>query len=308
MARPLEVAPPIVTPESATLLDYVQWVDTTNPHWRLGVMYPVVCGGASTTYDICVQTLSPAASGDNPIKSQQAERTWRAATAFTVYTEIDCSPVGWWNDAESNIREALRRSEAHVVEEAFWTGTVHGDVNIALPHLAANTEMFLGEDQPVGMVTLQTAASVPVTGTVDVVEGLGILERELSDCYSAQGIIYAPLLAFEQLVNQLLVFQRNGLWYTAKGNKVIPGGGFTGSAPDGSAAPTGTTWMYATGALMGYRSAPQQVADRTASFDREVNTLELIIERTYLLGWDCCHIGVRVSTGGAVTGTANSAT
>jgi hypothetical protein len=308
MARPLEVAPPIVTPESFTLLDYVQWVDTTDPHWRLGIMYPVVCGGASTTYDICIQTLSPSASGSNPTKSAQATRDWRGATPFTVYTEIDCSPVGWWDAAEANVREALRRSEAHVVEEAFWTGTVHGDANIALPHLAADTAIFLGESQPTNMVTLQTAASVPVTGTVDVVEGLGILERELSDCYSAQGLIYVTLDVFEELVNELLVFQRNGLWYTAKGNKVVPGGGFTGTSPAGAAAPTGTAWMYATGALMGYRSAPKQVADRTSSLDRSDNTLALIIERTYLLGWDCCHIGVRVSTGGAVTGTANSAT
>jgi len=306
MVRPLEVAPPLVTPESYTLLDYVQWVDSTDPHWRMGVMYPVVCGDASTTYDICIVDEND--DTPNPTKTETAARLWRAATAFTVYTRIDCSPVGWWDDAEANIREAIRRYEPKTVEATFWTGIVAGDADIAFPHLAADSEVFVEDDQPAGMVMLQPAASVPVTGTVDVVEGLGVLEQQLADCYGAQGLIYVTLPVFEELLNELLVFQRNNRWFTGKGNMVVPGSGFPGTAPNGSAAPTGTSWMYATGALMGYRGTPKQVASRTDSLDRSVNTLELIMERTYLLGWDCCLIGVRVSTGGAVTGTANSAT
>jgi hypothetical protein len=297
------VAAPLVTPESFTLLDYVQWVDDIDPHWQNGITYPAVCGGASTTYDICVD--SPVVTGSNPTKADTADRIWRGATPFTVYTEIDCSPVGWWDDAENNINEALRRYEHLEVERTFWTGTVHGDANIAMPHLAANTVTLDSSDS---LITLQTAATVAVTGTFDVVEGLGILEQQLASCYGAQGLIYVTLPVFDELVNELLVFQRNGLWYTAKGNKVVPGSGFTGTAPDGTAAPTGTSWMYATGALMGYRTPPKQVATRKDSFNRAINTLKLIVERVYVLGWDCCHAAVRVSTGGTVTGTANSAT
>lgn len=304
MPRPLAVAPPLVTPESATLLDYVQWVDGGDAHWQLGIMYPVVCGGASTTYDLCITLETDA---ENPTKSEQAERTWRAAYPFTVYTEIDCSPVGWWDDAENNIREALRRYEHLAVEETFWTGTVAGDPNIAFPHLAASGTMDL-PSQPDGLVTVQTAATIAITGTVDVVEGLGALEQEIGTCYGARGTIYVTLPVFDELVNELLVFQRNGLWFTAKGNMVVPGSGFPGTSPSGLVPAAGTSWMYATGALMGYRSAPRQVATRKDSFDRSVNTLSLIIERTYILGWDCCHAAVLVSTGGAIAGTANSAT
>lgn len=297
------VAAPLVTPESFTLLDYVQWVDDTDPHWQNGITYPAVCGGASTTYDICVD--SPVVTGSNPTKADTADRIWRGATPFAIYTEIDCSPVGWWDDAENNVNEALRRYEHLEVERTFWTGTVHGDANIAMPHLAANSVTLDSSDS---LITLQTAATVAVTGTFDVVEGLGILEQQLASCYGAQGLIYVTIPVFDELVNELLVFQRNGLWYTAKGNKVVPGSGFTGTAPDGTAAPTGTSWMYATGALMGYRTPPKRVAMRQDSFDRAINTLKLIVERVYVLGWDCCHTAVRVSSGGTVTGTANSAT
>lgn len=301
--RRKEVAPPLVTPESFTLLDYVQWVDDADPHWRNGITYPAICGDAATTYDICVE--APIVTGANPTKTDNAGRDWRGAQPFTVYTEIDCSPVGWWDDSEGNTREAFRRYEHLEVERVFWTGVVAGVANVALPHLAANAVIL---DPTDSIITLQTAATVPVTGTFDVVEGLGLLEQELTDCYGARGLIYVTLPVFEELLNELLVFQRNGLWYTGKGNMVVPGTRFPGTAPDGSAAPAGTSWMYATGALMGYRSEPKQVATRTDSFNRSVNTLKLIIERTYVLGWDCCHAAVRVSTGGAVTGTANSAT
>lgn len=300
--RRKHVPGPLVTPESSTLLDYVQWVDDSDPHWRNGITYDEICGGASTTYDICVS--SPVVTGANPTKADNGGRFWRGATPFTVYTEIDCSPVGWWNDAEAGIAEALRRYEHLEVERVFTTGVVAGVSGVMYPHLAANAVVLDPSDS---MITLQPATTA-FTGTFDVVEGLGTIEQQLATCYGAQGLIYVSLLVFNELVNQLVVFQRNGLWYTAKGNKVVPMSGMANIAPDGTTPAAGTSWMYATGALMGYRSAPKQVASRPESFTRSTNLLALIIERTYVLAFSCCLIGVRVSTGGAITGTANSAT
>ena len=293
---------PTVTPESATLLDYIQWVDDPDPHWRNGITYEEICAGASSTFDLCVS--SPIVTGANPTKSDNGGRGWRGATPFTVYTEVDCSPVGFWDDSERILAEALRRYEHLQVEEVFSTGVVAGVANIMMPHLSANAVILDPSDS---LITLQTAASVPVTGSVDVVEGLGIIEQSIADCLGGQGTIHVTLAVFEDLVNALLIFQRNGLWYTAKGNFVVPGSGYTGNSPAGAAPAAGTSWMYATGPVFGYRGAPKQVGTRTDSLNRSVNTLLLIIERTYVLGTVCCHTGVLVSTGGAVTGTANSA-
>lgn len=294
---------PVVTPESFTLLDYVQWVDDSDPHWRNGITYPEICGGASSTFDLCVS--SPVVTGSNPTKSDTGGRNFRGATPFTVFTEVDCSPVGFWDDSEAIIAEALRRYEHLQVEEVFSSGVVKGVSNVMMPHLSANSVILDPSDS---LITLQTAASVPVTGTVDVVEGLGILEQSIADCLAGQGTIHVTIPVFDQMVNELLVFQRNSLWYTAKGNFVVPGSGYTGNSPAGAAPAAGTSWMYATGPVFGYRGAPTQVGTRKDSFNRSVDTLLLIIERTYVLGTVCCHVGVLVSTGGAVTGTANSAT
>ena len=298
---------PLVTPEQFTLLDYVQWIADDDPHWRAGITWPSVCAGASTTYDICVS--SPVVTGQaNPTKSDNGGRDWRGATPFTVFTEIDCSPVGWAQDAEGVVAEALRRFEHLQVEEVLSTGTVAGVANIMFPHLSANALITDPNDTADLLITLQPAAQVAVTGTVDVVEGLGIIEQQLADCYGGRGTIHVTLATFNQMVSQLIVFQRNNLWFTAKGNYVVPGSGYTGNAPDGSAAPAGTAWMYGTGPVFGYRTAPKQVGNITESFNRGVNTLKIIIERTYVIGWDCCLAAVRVSTGGTVTGTASSAT
>lgn len=303
MLRRKFVPGPLVTPETATLLDYVQWVDDPDPHWRAGITYPEVCGNASSTYDLCV-TSAPPVTGANPTKLDSASRNWRGATPFTIYTEIDCNPVGWVNNAEAIVAEALRRYEHLQVEEVFSTGTVASVANVMYPHLNANAVVVDSTDS---LITLQTAAAV-VTGTFDVVEGLGILENALADCYGARGLIYVTLPVFEEMLEAHLLTQRNGLWYTGKGNFVVPGSGLTGNSPAGTAPAAGTSWMYATGALMGYRSAPKQVGNIVESFDRGVNTLKIIIERTYVLGWECCHAAVLVSTGGVITGTANSAT
>jgi hypothetical protein len=301
MLRRKFVPGPVVTPEQATLLDYIQWVDDSDPHWKNGITYPEICGGASSTYDLCVS--APIVTGSNPTKSDNSGRNWRGALPFSVYTEIDCSPVGWWDESEPTVQEALRRSEHTVVEAVIATGNAAGQP-VVFPHFSANTQVLDPSDS---LIVLQPAA-VSITGTYDVVEALGLLEQSIANCLGAQGMIHVTLPVFDALVNQLVVFQKNGLWYTAKGNMVVPGSGYTGNSPAGAAPAAGTSWMYATGPMIGYRGRPQQVGTRTESLDRSVNTLKVIVERTYVIGWVCCLTAILVSTGGVVTGTATSAT
>jgi hypothetical protein len=301
--RRWNVAPPLRTPPSSTLVDYVQWVDDPDPHWQAGITYPVLCGGASTTTDWCV--ISGVAGVPNPTKSATSDRDHRGARPFTIYAEMDCSPVGFWDDAENNVRQQFNISESWALERVFWTGDAAGVDELVLPHLAENTQVLDPLDP---MIVLQTAASIPVTGTLDIVEGLTALEQYIGDCYTSVALIHAPIAAFEAMVANYLVRQVNGRWQTYKGNWVVPGYGYPGISPAGAAPAAGTTWLYATGALMGYRSGIRQVGSQTDSFVRSVNTLKMIVERTYVLGWDCCHGAVLVSTGGVITGTANAAT
>lgn len=229
--------------------------------------------------------------------------TW-GASAFTVVGEIDCSPPGFWDDADNILATAFTESEQFEVERIFWTGQVAETNNLAFPHLAATAEVTDGQ-----LITLQLASAPLVTGAavLDVVEAFGKMEAALSECLHGTGIIHVPVELASHLVANHLLTVRAGVYYSPAGHKVAIGSGYTGSSPEGIEIPN-TMWMYGTGPIFMYRSAGRFIGDLDEALDREINTLKRIFERTYLLGFDCCLFGVAVSTGGVITGTPLSAT
>lgn len=308
MAMPRKnVAPPLFTPATNTLLDYVQWVDDADPHWQMGITWSDICGDAGIVQDVCVVATGSPVTG-SVAKVETAEMVHRGAEPFTVYTEIDCSPVGFWTNARANVNAALTRSESFAVEKAFIDGVIPGQAGLVRPHVAEDTAEFLDSINP-DQILIQPAMSVPVTGTLDVTEALGVLEDALGACYHGQGYVLVDLPVFNNMVANYLVFKVNGRWQTAKGNWVVPMYGHPGTAPDGSVPTYGTSWMYILGAIFGYRSGIKlNGVPEEEFFDRSVNTLKILAERTYVLGWSCCQAGVAVSYGGTITGSPNSAT
>lgn len=290
MTRRLIVPGPVVTPVTPTLMDAVQWVDSTDAHWKNGITYRAVCGNVDSTYDNCVVTGSGLA---NPTKEATTEVSWRGATPFTIFGEIDCSPVGFWDDAEALTATQFGQVEFRELERIFWSGIVQGQPNIAMPHLAADAVVLDSVDP---MIVLQTAAEAATGGPFTPAVGLSALEQYLGECYIGVGNIFVGVTTFNALVEDLLIFRvQGGRFQTALGNWVIPMRGSPNTQPSGAAATAGTEWMYATGTVFGYRGRIQQVGSRTQSFDRGVNTEKMIVERTYVLGWDCCHAAAEVS-------------
>jgi hypothetical protein len=55
--------------------------------------------------------------------------------------------------------------------------------------------------------------------------------------------------------------------------------------------------MYATGEVFYVREPTPHSFRPVESFDRNVNTLGMIAERTYAFGWDCCLFAVLVLNG-----------
>jgi len=283
---------PIVDPPSFTSLPYGLWESiqhpTSVPHWQQGVTWIERCPTGSSTYDECISPTVTGAPPEPPTKTDNVEQTFRGATPFTIHTRFDCSPVGIGvaNDAA---REALARVESTRVEEAFWTG-VSGGQAVVFPHLAADTEFA-----DIDGIILQTAATVSIEA-VDVVEGLGVLEGDLSECYGGRGYIHIPHDLFPTFIAWNLAIERDdGLW-TPSGNRIIVGSGYQLTGPDGSTAAAGSAWMYATGAVFGYRGDVFFTRDRE-SFDRAENSMQMIAERTYVIGFECCHLAARVNLG-----------
>jgi hypothetical protein len=320
MVAPLnQVESPVFTPLSYGLWSVVQDRSATDDRWRSGVTWQPICGTATTTYDECV-TVTGVGGPPPPPAPKAATHTIaaRGAQPFTVVAEVDCSPVGFVNDpfertnAQNAARVALAQTEMIQVERAFWTGLAGGQA-VVFPHLAEDTA-FTNSDN----IIMQTAVTTVTGSTVlDVVEGLGYLESRLDACYGGQGVIHVPDIVFNALVAQHLIVQVGGpngpRLQTTRGNLVAVGAGYPGTAPDGT-APVNAVWMYATGAVFGYRGIePDPEGNMRAAynvrdwFDRAENTVKVQAERTYLLGWDCCHLGVLVSLGGIVTGQPLSA-
>lgn len=271
-----------------------------NPHWQSGVTYEVLCGGGDSTYAQCL--VATGLSGDSSVTSASPpEKTptstidVRGALPFTVYTNVDCSAVGFWDRAEEMVGTELTYTEQWQVERAFWTGQAGGQPTV-YPHLAADTELIDSNGY-----LLQSAATITGTGeTLDVAEAVGTLEAYMANCYDGVPVIHAPRALNATFARFGLLVRDGPRYRTPSGSIVVFGGGYLGTSPSGAVTPN-ALWIYATGSMFIYRSKPTVFRVRD-SFDRSNNTVRAIAERTYVIGWDCCHFGVPITTGGVVAG------
>lgn len=283
------IDPPAFTPLPYGLWDAAQKPAPAGPHWQQGITWIERCPTGGSTYDECLAvTGTGGPPPEPPAKTDNVDQAFRGATPFTVIAEFDCSPVGL-RDAETVASDALARVEQQQVEAAFWTG-VAGGQEVVFPHLAADAEVVDGQD-----IVLQPVASAAVTGA-DAAQALGELEAELADCYAGQGVIHVPRVVLPTLAAWNLITERDGRLYTTAGNLVVVGGGYTNSGPDGSAPADDTAWIYATGAVFGYRG-DVQVSSPRDSIDRSANTMRMIAERTYVIAFECCLLAAHLTLG-----------
>lgn len=301
------IGPPPFSPLSFGLLSAA--IDRTADapdHWQMGVTWQSHCPDADGTYDPCLtetrslespEETAPVAT-EPPTKEPTTEFFLRGATPFTVYTRFDCNPIGFWEQAQELAAQALTRVESHQVERIFDTGVAPrstGAVETAYPHLRADTGLVDSTG-----ATLQSAA-VEVTGSpLDIVEAIGRLEDALASCYHGRGVIHVPAVLAAEMANKSLMTRRGEIFISPMGHRIALGTGYSGCAPDGVCADD-VSWIYATGAVFYYRSEVR-VGQVVESFDRSQNTLQMIAERTYVVGWDCCHLAIPVHVGGIVAG------
>lgn len=298
MAAPRQVVDgPEFSPLPYSLWDAAQHPAWDGPHWQNGVTWQDRCpvtGG--TVYDECIAvTGTGGAPAPQIAMSSNTVQTNRGATAFTVYAEFDCSPIG--QDTTDKAQSALARVESTLVEAAFWTGTAGAAAGptpqtTAWPHLAANAVLMDPQN-----ITLQFAASPVVTGGADVATALGTLEGALASCYGGKGVIHVPRSALATLAAaKQLDDSTAGELYTRAGNRLVVGGGYPGTSPSGSAPAAGTAWIYATGAVFAQRgdviSFPMP-----GRLDRAKNTERWTAQRTYLVGFECCLFAALVKLG-----------
>ena len=209
-----------------------------------------------------------------------------------MYSRTDCAPVGEWDDLSERNRQALLRSEERELERIFWTGEVEegsGDVT-AFPHLAATAGVLDGDD----LLQPQLTVVTEIPQTIEV--GVGMLEDAMRDCYPGVATLHVPIRIGSLMAEGHLLRQNAGtLFTTSVGSKVILGN-YPGTSPLGVETP-GVTWIFATGNVFYQREPAPHTFRPVESFDRNVNTLSMIAERTYVIGWDCCLMAIPILNG-----------
>jgi len=283
------VASPVRTLLPYGLMSVAQPIEDSDSHWQLGVRFePDTCTQANITTMDC-----PAPPAD---KMPTETMGLRGSNPFTVYSMPVCSPIGYIGEAERRAIAALTSGEARTVEGEFWTGAAG-----TTPHLAASTPIT-GSDGTIE----QTAATVLVSGAVDVVEGVALLEEALSSCYGNEGVLHVPRSVLTHMTAWNLVTKDGAKLRSPSGHLIAAGAGYPGSSP---VAPTGSPgaglrWIYGTGAVTIRRSGIEVPAARPADvLSRSKNDVILVAERTYVIGWDCCHFAIPISITGVTTGT-----
>lgn len=297
----LIVEPPGFTSRPYGLASVIEWRDGAS-RWQNGVEWQAVCGGADTTYDECliIGATSGAVTGDPvpfpapPAKSSSAEVQTFGATPFTVYAQVDCSAVGFYDDSAEYARRIFEQHESRALESVFASGVVAEVANAQYPHLQSNAEVLDAEAGSSVAVLQQAVTTVTGgSGSICVEVALGLLEAQLASCFNGQGIIHASLELIALLDNAYLIERVDGQLLTGAGNIVVAGAGYSGAGPDGVLG-ANVRWMYATPPVFGYRSEPR-VTPPESTLNRSLNSVSAIIERNYVLGYDCCLLGVPVS-------------
>lgn len=284
------VDPPSRQPMPYGIFTVVNDRPVDDPHILMGVEYRPLCGGSGTTFDYCVT------GGPGPGFYPTGARTMRAATPFTVFSEVQCSTIDAWDIANTDAEELLKSTEQYQVERALWTGQVGGLDNQMYPHLAANSAVTQSLVTNGLQVTLQTQAVIVSGGPLSAATAIGLLEGALGACYDGQGVLHVPESVIPALANLNMIFRNGKNLMTHNGNLVVAGAGYTGSSPLGVAPTPGSTWMYATGQFFMYRG-PIKTFARETELNRTNNTLTAVAQRTYVMGWDCCHFAVQINTG-----------
>lgn len=291
-------SPTTFTPLPFGLMSVATMATSDSSHWQNGVTYRVRCNNnGNTTYDECI-TVTGAGDGAVPAppdKFGNVEMDFRGATPFTVYTKFECSPVGI-TDAQKIAEDAMAQTFPWQIERALWTGNTYGELadgtpvvrQVVYPSLVATTSIVDSAG-----ILLQSPV---VTGDAgdDTVCALGFLEQSLGNCYNGVGVIHVSRRALPALLDRGLVESRGPVLYTKGGNMVAVGSGYADTGPAGASVTQCQSWMYATGPVFVY-NGQTRVTNFTESFDRSKNTVEMLAEKTALVGWGCCHYGVRIN-------------
>lgn len=203
---------------------------------------------------------------------------------FVVYSSVLCTPVGMDDpQLRTYLFNQLVAGEQATVENVF-----------SLQSCAQSPG--LSNNAAVVNVT-------PTPGTaIDIVAAIGVLESAFYAANGMPGTIHVPAILGAYLAyDHLLEKDARGIWRTNMGSAVSIGN-YAGRTPAGAAPTAGETWVYMTGQVAIWRTPDSDLfaTTRAETLNRSTNQITAVMEREYVVTFDCLVLGVQVDITGVV--------
>lgn len=176
-------------------------------------------------------------------------------TSFTVYARSNESLGGSPTDEKFEAaRQQLLAGEQWAVERFLW-------------------------DELVASIT-------PVTGNAgSFQEGVAMAEQLIAWNYGGAALLH--LSRYSAIMAQDALVREGGRLLSLLGTPVVAGGGYGDNPP--AVTPGQSGLVIATGPLVIFRS---EIIENGRTYDQAVNSVDALVERTYVIGWDCAAIAV----------------
>lgn len=267
---PVSIDGPVPSPPALTLCNAARYVETTDDRWINGAAVWPYPRDLPDVFDPCQPSSSAGHNKDAGTPSSE-----ELFGSFNILEGITCTTRSVRNPAEWQRRVllALEAYEHWAIEREFWTGALKPDN----PHLAQT-----------GTAPLDTKIQNSSNAT-SVKNAVALLEQAIAD-RGGNGVIHMRPAVFSQMTQDgaggILTVQ-NGVAKTFLGTPVVPGVGYTGSAPDGTVQSGTVEWAYATGPIEIRRTEPFIVPGSISeATDRRQNVTTFRAERYVLVTWD----------------------
>lgn len=277
---PVNIDGPAPSPPALTLVGAARDVTPPGDRWINGAAIWPYPRDLPDVFDPC-QPSSSAGHSKDP-GTATAEELFGA---YNVLEGISCTTRSThFNPAEWQRRAgvALEAYKHWAIEREFAVGALKPDN----PHL--------------GQVGSGSLATVTLNGgaATSVKNGIALLEQQIANL-GGNGVIHIQPSVFSQLSQEgggSLLEVKNGQAKTYLGTPVVPGVGYTGSAPDGTVQAGTVTWGYATGQVELMMSPVSILPDSiTQATDRMQNFTTFRAECYVLVPWDQrIHAAVKI--------------
>ncbi len=264
-----DVATPIATPYRMGAMVAYTVIDSGDDHERNGIVYKSpFCAGVNTFVDNCD-------SGEvGPKTPTDVDRdAVVVGCPFHLYAYLSCRTTSL-AQMLVDARLALEIGEQRGVELNVWSQVL----------ATANSTVI--------------NASSDTDDALDLVSALAALESAIASCYGGQATIHANRGIANYAAASRQLEKQGAAGFTPIGSRWAFYAGDPNTGPDGTPAPDGYAWVYATSQLTLRRFPVEVPTDVDHVLMLPTNEPIVIAERTYVPSIECCAFAALVCISG----------